>query len=118
MSILESGVILAYAYEMGRIGEGWGLVGLGVGILATIGVVMVYKGIRLAGALITFFSTLVGQLSGGAIGLALWVLIGGPTARAIFNTGLRFAVPSGTILSLIGSVTILAAIWKSRREVA
>jgi hypothetical protein len=113
-SILQSSFVLAYVYKMGRIGEGWGLVGLAIGILATVGAVLVYKGVRLAGALITFFSTLTGQLTGGVIGLALWVMIGGPTARAIFNMGLRFAVSSWTILSLVGSVLILTTIWKSR----
>jgi len=105
IAILECSIVLAYT------SEGYGLVGLGVAILAIAGAMIVYRGRRLLGALVMFFSTLIGQLTGGAIGLVLSVITA-PPPSPIYND--RFIVSSWTILSLVGSILILFAIWKSK----
>jgi len=105
IAILESSIVLAYT------NGGYGFVGLGVAILTLVGTIIVYKGHRFLGAIIMFFSTLIGQLTGGAIGLALSVITA-PPPSPLHND--RFIVSSWTILSLVGSILILFAVWKSR----
>lgn len=105
IAVLESSIILAYTTGS------HGLVGLGAAILTIVGAIIAYKGSRLLGALIIFFSTLIGQLTGGIIGLAISVIIA-PPPSPIFNE--TFVVSGWTALSLVGSVLILLAIWKSR----
>jgi hypothetical protein len=107
IAILESSSILVYA------SGGYGLVGLGVAILTLAGAIIVYKGPILLGAIIMFFSSLIGQLIGGAIGLVL-VVITSPPPSPVFNE--TFAVSSWTLLSLVGSILILFVTWKSRER--
>ncbi|MCK4482133.1 hypothetical protein KAU55_02830 [Candidatus Bathyarchaeota archaeon] len=107
MAILESCIVLAYT------SGGYGLIGLTVAILILATTIIIYKGSRLLGAIIMFFSSLIGQLIGGAVGLVL-VVITSPPPSPVFNE--TFAVSSWTMLSLLGSILILFVIWKSRGE--
>jgi drug/metabolite transporter (DMT)-like permease len=103
MAVLESGIVLAYT------SGGAGLVGLLVAVFILAGTLVVHKGFELPGALIVFLSSLIGQLTGGTIGLAL-VAITSPPPSPIFND--KFVVSSWAIFSLIGSILILFAMWK------
>jgi hypothetical protein len=111
VATLESTYILAYT--SGRYGFGrFGLVGLGVALLALTGAIIIYKGSRPVGAMIMFLSSLIGQLTGGAIGFAL-VVITSPPPLPIFNE--TFLVSSWTFISLIGSVLVLSSLRKGRQ---
>jgi len=106
MAILESSIVLAYS--SGRCGS----VGLIVAILALAGAIIAYEGSRLPGATVMFFSTLFGQLTGGAIGLAISIITA-PPPSPIFNE--TFGVSGWTMLSLVGSILLLVSL-KSRRK--
>ena len=104
-SFLESCIVVTYTTGH------YGLVGLGVAILALSGAVITYKGSRILGTIIMFFSSLIGELTGGIIG---WVfaVINPSIFLSILND--TFIVSSWTILSLIGSILILFNLWKDR----
>jgi len=104
VSFLESCVVLTYTTGH------YGLVGLGVAILALSGAVIIYRGARIFGTIIMFFSSLIGELTGGIIGWVLVVI--NPSFWSIFNEA--FVVSSWTIFSLIGSILILFTLWKDR----
>jgi hypothetical protein len=105
MAVFESSVFVV-------ITNGWySLIGLGFAILILAGAVIAYRGHALYGGLIMFFSSLIGQLIEGAIGLALAV-IASPPPPPLFN--LSFTVSSWTIFGLVGSILILLAFWKNR----
>ena len=103
-SFLESCIVVTYSTG------NYGLVGLGVAIFALSGAVIIYKGSRILGTIIMFFSSLIGELTGGIIGLVIAVI--NPSFLSIFND--TFVVSSWTILSLIGSILILFNLWKDR----
>lgn len=107
IATLESGIVVAYT------NGDYGLVGLGVAVLTIAGAIIVYRGRIILGATIIFFSILIGQLTGGAIGLAISVITS-PPPSPIFND--RFIVSSWTILSLIGSVLIILSFRINRNK--
>ncbi|MEM3442531.1 MAG: hypothetical protein QXM86_01545 [Candidatus Bathyarchaeia archaeon] len=106
MAVLESSIVLAYS--LGRCGS----VGLIVAILVLAGAMIAYMGFRLPGAMVMFFSTLFGQLTGGALGLTISIITS-PPPSPIFNE--TFGVSGWTMLSLVGSILLLVSL-KSRRE--
>jgi len=106
LAVMESSIVLAYT------NGGCGLVGLIVAILTLAGAIIAYKGPRLLGSLIMFFSTLIGQLTGGAIGLAIAAFTVPPPPPWFTLT---FGVSSWTLLGLVGSIFILLSLWKSRK---
>jgi len=115
VSILQSGIVMIYAFERGYQFGRFGLVGFGIAVFILVGAVMFYEGHMLLGALLMFFSSLVGQLVGGAIGFILatptW-----PTSPVGTIYNMDFSVSAWTLFSLVGSVLLLFALWRSRKK--
>jgi len=107
VAVLESSIVLAYS------SGSYGLVGLVVAILIIAGSVIVYKGHRLVGAMIMFFPSLIGQLTGGGIGWVIVFIIAPPPPPWFSD---RFVVTNWTLFGLVGSILILFAIWRSKRR--
>ena len=105
MAILESGFVLVFTSGHG------GAVGLVVAILTIAGSIIVYKRSKLVGAVLSFFSTLIGQLTGGILGWVIAVFIAPPPPPWFSET---FIVSSWTLFGLVGSVLILSTVWKTR----
>ena len=101
MAVVESSIVVAHTSVSGR--YGYGLAGLIVAVLTLAGAIIVYKGRRLLGASIMFLSTLIGQLTGGAIGWFIAVFTAPPPPPWL---NLTFAVSSWTIFGLVGSILV------------
>lgn len=109
-AILQSSIVVAYSVAIDKFGR-YGIVGLGISILTFAGALIVYKGYRPFGAMIMFFSSLIGQLIGGAIGFILATLTS--PLRTVYN--MDFLVSGWIVFSLIGSILILFALGRSKR---
>lgn len=114
VAISQSGIVVAYSIMRDQFGR-YGLVGFGVAVFVLGGAIISYKRSTLLGALIIFFSSLIGQFVGGAIGFVLatptW-----PTSfvSAIYN--MDFGVSAWTLFSLSGSILLLWCLWRKRRR--
>lgn len=103
MAIAESGFVLAYS--SGSVGA----VGLMVATASLSGALLFHWGRRYVGALVMLLSSLVGQITGGVIGLFLSVVLS-PPPLPLFN--LAFGVSRWTLLCLLGGVLGLSIIRK------
>lgn len=107
IAILESIMVLAFTSGT------HGLADLAVATLILAGFSIAYKGFRTLGIIVVFLSSLIGQLTGGTIGFVLAVFLS-PPPPPFFNE--TFVVSRWTLLSLLGSILLLFAVWKNREK--